>query len=74
MIVGIMAGIASTDWSWTPLVADFDLDGHQDLIVTNGFPKDITNLDFSDYYDDVYYYCYYYCYSYNYCSYLYVYH
>ncbi|HAP63205.1 MAG TPA: RNA-binding protein [Cytophagales bacterium] len=50
--VGIMAGIAATDWSWAPLIADFDLDGDQDLIVTNGFPKDITNLDFGDYHDE----------------------
>jgi hypothetical protein len=43
------AGIAETDWSWTPLVADFDNDGLRDLIVTNGFPKDITDHDFIAY-------------------------
>ncbi len=51
--VGLMAGIAATDWSWTPLVADFDNDGYRDIIVTNGFPKDITDRDFIDYYADV---------------------
>ncbi len=45
----MLAGIAATDWSWTPLVADFDLDGRRDIIVTNGFPKDITDHDFIDY-------------------------
>ncbi|MEQ8474239.1 MAG: VCBS repeat-containing protein [Marinoscillum sp.] len=44
-----MAGISSTDWSWTPLVADFDNDGFRDLIITNGFPKDVTDRDFVDY-------------------------
>ena len=40
------AGIAETDWSWCPLVADFDNDGLRDLVVTNGYPKDITDHDF----------------------------
>ncbi len=51
--VALMAGIAATDWSWTPLVADFDNDGQRDLIVTNGFPKDVTDRDFIDYNMDV---------------------
>ncbi len=47
--VALLAGVSSTDWSWAPLVADFDNDGYRDLIITNGFPKDITDRDFSDY-------------------------
>ncbi len=44
--VSFYAGIAETDWSWTPMVADFDNDGNRDIIVTNGFPKDVTDHDF----------------------------
>src|SRR6185369_6533365 len=44
--VGFFAGMAETDWSWTPLVTDFDNDGFRDIIITNGFPKDITDHDF----------------------------
>ncbi len=44
--IGFMAGIAETDWSWTPMVVDFDNDGYRDIIVTNGFPRDITDHDF----------------------------
>ena len=44
--LGYFAGIAETDWSWTPLVADFNNDGNRDIIYTNGFPKDITDHDF----------------------------
>ncbi len=44
--VGFFSGIAETDWSWTPVVQDFDNDGHRDIIVTNGYPKDITDRDF----------------------------
>ncbi|RYY61497.1 MAG: RNA-binding protein [Chitinophagaceae bacterium] len=47
--LGYYCGIAETDWSWTPLVADFDNDGNRDIIFTNGFPKDITDRDFMMY-------------------------
>jgi len=47
--VAQLAGIAGTDWSWAPLFADFDNDGWKDLFVTNGIPRDITNLDFIKY-------------------------
>ncbi|NJM39579.1 MAG: VCBS repeat-containing protein, partial [Anaerolineae bacterium] len=44
--IGQLSGIYQTEWSWAPLFADFDNDGFKDLIVTNGFPKDITDRDF----------------------------
>lgn len=44
--IAYFSGIAETDWSWTPLVADFDNDGNRDMIITNGFPKDVTDHDF----------------------------
>lgn len=44
-----MAGIYQTDWSWCPLVADFDNDGYRDLIITNGLPRDVTDLDYIEY-------------------------
>jgi ASPIC and UnbV/FG-GAP-like repeat len=44
--IGYWSGISSTDWSWAPLVQDFDNDGFRDIIVTNGFPKDLTDHDF----------------------------
>lgn len=47
--IGFMSGVAQTDWSWTPLVQDFDNDGYRDMIVTNGFPKDVTDHDFIAY-------------------------
>ncbi|KAA6438212.1 VCBS repeat-containing protein [Dyadobacter flavalbus] len=43
---GRYAGIQATDWSWAPLFADYDNDGFRDLMITNGYPKDITNRDF----------------------------
>jgi hypothetical protein len=51
---GYFAGIAETDWSWTPLVADLDNDGNKDILFTNGFPKDITDRDFMTYRNQAY--------------------
>lgn len=44
--IGYLAGVEATDWSWSALFADFDLDGNKDLLITNGYVKDITDLDF----------------------------
>ncbi len=47
--ISFLAGISSTDWSWSPLLADFDNDGDKDLFVTNGFLRDLGNMDFITY-------------------------
>ena len=47
--IGFMSGMSQTDWSWTPLVADFDNDSYRDLIITNGFPRDWSDHDFIAY-------------------------
>ena len=47
--VGFQKGISSTDWSWAPLMVDFDNDGDKDVYITNGYVKDITDLDFINY-------------------------
>jgi hypothetical protein len=44
---GQMKGVFATDWSWSPLFADYDNDGDKDLIITNGFPKDETDKDWT---------------------------
>ena len=44
--VSRLAGVASTDWSWAGLVADFDNDGWKDIFVTNGVRRDVNNKDF----------------------------
>ncbi|MEM0996206.1 MAG: VCBS repeat-containing protein [Bacteroidota bacterium] len=42
-----LAGVANTDWSWSPLLADLDNDGFKDLIVTNGMRRDVRDNDFT---------------------------
>ncbi len=45
--VGQMAGIYHSEWSWSPLFADFDNDGDRDLIIANGYPVDMTDKDWT---------------------------
>jgi len=40
-----MSGMANTDWSWALLSADFDLDGYNDILVTNGVYRDVIDRD-----------------------------
>ena len=44
------SGVAATDWSWGALIFDMDNDGWNDLYVCNGINKDVTNLDFMDFF------------------------
>lgn len=44
--VGTLAGVSNTDWSWCPLLADFDHDTWKDLYVTNGYRRDVSDLDY----------------------------
>jgi hypothetical protein len=43
------SGVDKTDWSWAPLFGDFDNDGFNDLLITNGYRRDVTNMDFTAY-------------------------
>jgi hypothetical protein len=44
----LMAGVAATDWSWSPILIDVDLDGYEDLLVSNGFEFDVMDQDTQD--------------------------
>ncbi len=50
--IGQFAGMAATDWSWAPLMADFNNDGWKDVYITNGYLKDVLNLDYTNYFRD----------------------
>lgn len=47
--IGQFAGIHETDWSWAPVFADYDANGSKDLIITNGFRRNVTDFDFRNY-------------------------
>jgi hypothetical protein len=44
--LGLAAGISATDWSWSPLMNDFDNDGFKDLFVASGIVKRTADLDY----------------------------
>ena len=44
--VSFLSGVEQTDWSWCPLITDFDNDGLRDIVITNGYPRDVTDHDF----------------------------
>lgn len=41
--------LADTDWSWAPLIADYDNDGWKDLYVTNGLLRDVSDWDYKEF-------------------------
>jgi enediyne biosynthesis protein E4 len=44
--VSRIAGISTTDWSWSALFADLNNDGWKDIYVTNGSRRDVNNTDY----------------------------
>ena len=44
--IGLMAGVAATDWSWSTLLADYDNDGIKDIFITNGILHRPNNMDY----------------------------
>ncbi|WP_303317857.1 VCBS repeat-containing protein [Flavivirga abyssicola] len=44
--VSRIAGIATTDWSWSILFSDLDNDGWKDITISNGTRRDINNRDY----------------------------
>ncbi len=49
--IGQLAGISKTDWSWAPLIADFDNDGFNDLFITNGYRREVRDNDYNRQHD-----------------------
>ncbi|TNE60305.1 MAG: hypothetical protein EP344_07640 [Bacteroidetes bacterium] len=44
--IGCVAGVFKTDWSWSSLFMDMDNDGYKDLAITNGYRREVTDMDF----------------------------
>jgi hypothetical protein len=50
--IGNYAGVSATDWSWGALMFDMDNDGYNDIYVCNGVNRDVTDLDFLNFFAD----------------------
>ena len=46
-----LRGVHATDWTWATLLADFNNSGSKDLYITNGYRRDVSDLDFMDFRD-----------------------
>jgi len=44
--ISFYAGVDASEWSWSAMFNDFDLDGYDEIFFTNSIRKDITNMDF----------------------------
>jgi hypothetical protein len=51
--VALLYGISATDWSWCPLMADFDNDGYKDLFISSGIVKRPVDLDYVRFISDL---------------------
>ncbi|MCF6222926.1 MAG: FG-GAP-like repeat-containing protein [Flavobacteriaceae bacterium] len=47
--IAFSSGIASTDWSWAPLIVDLDNDGFKDVFITNGIKGATNDMDFMNF-------------------------
>ena len=50
--IGNYSGVSATDWSWGALMFDLDNDGYNDIYVCNGVNRDVTDLDFLNFFAD----------------------
>jgi len=44
--IALYSGVAATDWSWSTLIADYNLDGFDDIFVSNGIKNRLNDLDY----------------------------
>ena len=43
-----LSGVEASEWSWSPVFLDVDLDGYEDLLITNGHAHDVQDADTSN--------------------------
>jgi enediyne biosynthesis protein E4 len=47
--IGFYAGVNATDWSWATLFMDFDCDGYNDIFISNGIPRRMNDIDYTNF-------------------------
>ena len=50
--IAFQSDIAATEWSWSPLAADFDGDGYKDIFISNGIAGATNDMDFINFISD----------------------
>jgi len=46
--IAYYAGVEASEWSWGPILLDVDLDGFEDILITNGQLRDFQNADLGE--------------------------
>lgn len=46
--IGQLSGLDASEWSWTPVFLDVDLDGWEDVLISNGQERAARDLDVAD--------------------------
>ncbi|MBI2947251.1 MAG: VCBS repeat-containing protein, partial [Verrucomicrobia bacterium] len=49
--ISFYSGVEASEWSWGPIFLDVDLDGFEDILVTNGQLRDFQNADLASKYE-----------------------
>ncbi|AMR31556.1 hypothetical protein A0256_09010 [Mucilaginibacter sp. PAMC 26640] len=47
--ISLYSGVSATDWTWSPIAQDFDMDGHKDLFFSNGIKRRLNDIDYIKY-------------------------
>ncbi|TWR29439.1 VCBS repeat-containing protein [Mucilaginibacter pallidiroseus] len=50
--ISLYSGMSATDWTWSPLVHDFDMDGRKDMFFSNGIKRRLNDMDYLKYLGD----------------------
>ena len=50
--IGLYSGISATDWTWSPMIQDFNMDGRKDMFFSNGIKRRLNDLDYLKYLSD----------------------
>jgi hypothetical protein len=50
--LSLYSGVSATDWTWSPLVQDFDMDGKKDMFFSNGIKRRLNDMDYLKYLGD----------------------
>ncbi|WP_454802278.1 FG-GAP repeat domain-containing protein [Mucilaginibacter phyllosphaerae] len=50
--ISLYSGVSATDWTWSPLVQDFDMDGRKDMFFSNGIKRRLNDIDYIKYMND----------------------
>ncbi len=46
--IGYFSGLYASEWSWSPVFLDVDLDGFEDVLIATGFERDVQDVDIAN--------------------------